>query len=365
MRKIILPLVLFVFTLFSPSEAFAQSSTDCWPTHMIRQYAKCDPSHSKCLKECSYLDTTPKRKVCFEECGRVTKLCTNQAVADYRACVNANRKELDAQEVKQLQTESSPQASPTLVSSPSPFSEENPEVSSPEEAEQPAKSAKEISDWIKDVFGDTPFSDITIEPSPIVPVRPPEITDQKLEDLKLPPITIPSLWNLLPESGYKPEPVSSGSTISSDDEPILVSPGKGGEIMHVAPDTKVTLPSDPAKSNPTIHQGTVEFKTDKPMEVNTDIVDIIVIGTHFWVTHEPGKQTLVGVYTGQVEVKTKDGKTQIVSSDGDKPAVVVVSQKLSLVKLGITGAVLLGIIGGVVFLIKKKFTSKAVSKKKR
>ena len=82
-------------------------------------------------------------------------------------------------------------------------------------------------------------------------------------------------------------------------------------------------------------------------------------------THQPGKQTLVGVYEGQVEVKTKDGKTTTVSPNGDKPGVVVISQKLSSVKLALTGLVPVVVIIGIVLFLKKKFAQKGLNKRKK
>lgn len=103
MKKLILLSILSVIALFSPSNSFAQSSTDCWPTHMIRQYSTCSPPHTKCLQECSFLDTTAERKVCFEECGRVNKLCTDKAVADYKTCVAAGKQTPTTTETKETQ----------------------------------------------------------------------------------------------------------------------------------------------------------------------------------------------------------------------------------------------------------------------
>lgn len=102
----------------------------------------------------------------------------------------------------------------------------------------------------------------------------------------------------------------------------------------------------------------VKIKNDNAKNkfgVQTDYLDLIVIGTHFWVSHDPNsKQTVVGVYEGKVEVKTKDGQTAAVTPDGDKPGVIVVSQKLSLTKLAFSGVVLAAAIGGTLLFLKKK-----------
>lgn len=102
----------------------------------------------------------------------------------------------------------------------------------------------------------------------------------------------------------------------------------------------------------------VKFKQANKKEkfgIQTDFLDLIVIGTHFWVKNDPEKkQTLIGVYEGKVEVKTKDGQVITVSPDGDKPGLVVVSRKFSPVKLVLAGLVLIATIVGAVFFLKRR-----------
>lgn len=89
--------------------------------------------------------------------------------------------------------------------------------------------------------------------------------------------------------------------------------------------------------------------------VQGDFFDLFVVGTHFWVSQSQDKKmAVVGVYEGEVEVKTSDGKTVKVAPENGEPGVLVVSQKLSVVKLAIVGLVLAGAIGGVLFLKRKK-----------
>ena len=57
-----------------------------------------------------------------------------------------------------------------------------------------------------------------------------------------------------------------------------------------------------------------------------------------------------------MEVKTKDGKTTTVSPDGDEPGVVIVTQKLLVPKLAVAGLVLAGAIGGVILVLRKRFS---------
>ena len=73
----------------------------------------------------------------------------------------------------------------------------------------------------------------------------------------------------------------------------------------------------------------------------------------------------MGVYEGEVEVKTNDGYIVKVKPDGDKPGVVVVYQKLSPIKLTIFGTVTLIIVATTVWFVKRRILSKFSKKKSR
>ncbi len=66
------------------------------------------------------------------------------------------------------------------------------------------------------------------------------------------------------------------------------------------------------------------------------------------------KLAVISVYEGEVEIKTKDGQTVKLKPDGGKPGVLVVSKKLSPVKLAIGGLALFAITGGIVWFLKRK-----------
>lgn len=118
-------------------------------------------------------------------------------------------------------------------------------------------------------------------------------------------------------------------------------------------------------------QGEMEVKvinenpTENKLNVKVDdFFDIFVIQTHFRVKYDPDKKLgVVNVYEGEVEVKTKDGKTVRVRPNGDRPGVAVVTQRLSIAKLIAVSVVLAAIIGGIFFILRKRFSSK--SNKKR
>lgn len=78
-------------------------------------------------------------------------------------------------------------------------------------------------------------------------------------------------------------------------------------------------------------------------------------GTHFWVSYSKEKKLAVtGVYEGEVEVKTNDGKSTIVSPNGGKPGIVTVTQKLSITKLVLIGMAAAVIMVGIIFYLKFK-----------
>lgn len=88
--------------------------------------------------------------------------------------------------------------------------------------------------------------------------------------------------------------------------------------------------------------------------VQGDFFDLFVVQTHFWISQSQDKKlAVIGVYEGEIEVKTKDGKTIRIKPDGDKPGVVVVSRKLSPVKLALASVVLVGIIGGIIWFLNR------------
>lgn len=92
-----------------------------------------------------------------------------------------------------------------------------------------------------------------------------------------------------------------------------------------------------------------------------------VRGTHFWVKQEEGKQfAAIGVYKGSVEVKVRGSdRSTVVSPVGDKPGVVVVTQKFSPLKITLAGAVLVIVVVGIIFFIKRRGNKTLRSKKVR
>lgn len=154
---------------------------------------------------------------------------------------------------------------------------------------------------------------------------------------------------------------------------------ESGAVVNVTPKTEIKFvkpaPGEAikeAKRMIMLNKGEIEVKVkntnpENKFEVQTEIVDLIVIGTHFWVSHDPDKKhTVVGVYEGKVEVKTKDGKTATVSPNGDpstssglgKPGIVVVSQKLSIIKIFTALGIMTLVVSSIFWFIKRKTAKK-------
>lgn len=157
--------------------------------------------------------------------------------------------------------------------------------------------------------------------------------------------------------------VPPGSIIKSRDDQVVIFPEPKGGIVVVESDSEFTVPQEQQKPSIEVQKGTIEVKVEKsppeqqaqPHEVHTEFMDLVVIGTHFWVSHEPGKQTTVGVYEGTVQVTPRGSKTATpVSPNGNKPGVIVVSQKISPIKFAVVGLLAVGIIAAVLWVFRKK-----------
>lgn len=121
-----------------------------------------------------------------------------------------------------------------------------------------------------------------------------------------------------------------------------------------------------------LEQGAVEVKvkndnlSENKFGVDAGWLGVTVSRTHFWVSKDEDKKSaIVAVYEGEVEVRIRNGKTVNVSPENGKPGVLVVSQKLSPVKVGIAGLIVVGVLGGIILLLRKRITSKVFSKKKK
>lgn len=155
-------------------------------------------------------------------------------------------------------------------------------------------------------------------------------------------------------------------------------PPDSGAVIDVSPLAEIKF-LEPSQDKQTqdlkrmikLNKGEIEVKvknanSKEKFGVQTDFFDLIVIQTHFWVSHDPDKKhTVIGVYEGQVEVTPRgSNKPILISPNGDKPGIVVITQKLSVIKLAVAGLVIVVVLVGVILFVRKRFALKGRGKKK-
>lgn len=157
-----------------------------------------------------------------------------------------------------------------------------------------------------------------------------------------------------------------GAVIKNYQDGVIIEISKGGWV-YIDPSGEVNYGTDRWRNYFDILMGTVEVKTEKnAIDAKTPNTNVKSKGTHYWVSYDPKKkETTVGVYEGEVEVQSKDGKTTTVSPSNGKPGVVIVSVKLSPVKLVLAGLVVAAVIGGAFMILRRKFSSKGFNNKKK
>lgn len=154
---------------------------------------------------------------------------------------------------------------------------------------------------------------------------------------------------------------------------VQLRPGSSGSGMFAVEEINGQI-------SPFLLLGEMEIKYGKPIEeatqkpidweqikfkVRTPNSSVTVSRTHYLVRYdEKENETTVAVLEGAVEVAPNVGKPITVAPKDGKPGVVVVTRKLSVVRLAVTGAVLAIIIGSIVLLLKRKFSFRINKKKK-
>ena len=148
-------------------------------------------------------------------------------------------------------------------------------------------------------------------------------------------------------TGADPEPTQLGYPWGPD----------AGAVISLPQGTEVELGTNTRSVK--LNQGEIEVKiqnnnSQNPFKIHSGSLTVVAPRTHFWVNKNTDKnQTVIGVYRGEVRVTTKDGQTVTVVPVGDKPGVVVVTQKLSVAKLSMVAAVVLGIIVAAAWFVKR------------
>ncbi|MBI2074616.1 MAG: hypothetical protein HYT83_02125 [Candidatus Levybacteria bacterium] len=346
MKKFILPIILVVFIfLLSPHVTYAGTDAECRPI-FDQDMKKCTENFNACIHLCGEETKKPDGDTYFnsgevysrctkrEQCSEKSSDCSAKALEDFWACRKSDKKP----DIARLKKE--------------------PEVSSNESW---LTNAQQVNDWI--ISNGLDLNIEKIETGAQLE-RTPNITQEDKEAAKKAGAKNKFYLGMsFSETGLIKLPGSSefikidkarlwdfplGSTIKAIDEPVKLF-SSDGTVIIITPGSEATLP----ETGPiNILNGTVELEGQH--DASTEFIDLFIIGTHYWITHEPTKETIVGVYQGQVKVKTKDGKVMTVEPQDGKPGVVVVAQKLSLAKLAMFGLVLAVAIGTVVLILKKK-----------
>jgi len=229
-----------------------------------------------------------------------------------------------------------------------------------EETRLVAEAIGKFADNVWKMFGEI---DATPEVKPSGYYREPQITE-KVED---------EAWKMQVPTGESVTDIpGTGDTkrYSWDSDSGAVIKSTNWEQTEVEPPT---VDNDAIIRNVKFKQDEVEVKVrnDNPSENRfkveaADFLDAVTIETHFLVSYNPDeRQSTVIVYEGKVEVKTNDGKTYVVSPVGDKPGVLIVTQKISLVKLTIVTTIVLAIVAAVMLIMKKRRLPKASKRKSR
>lgn len=381
MRKFLLLIILavsflFLFLVVFPSPSNAQAESDCRKIFDKEMY-QCLKDFNACQDACSektkkpdgtlYINSGEIYQECMKasDCHGKSSACNEQALVNFRACGKSG-KQTTATEAKK---------------------------------ETPVQDKKEpAGDRFRYAFIPE-YTFIPIED--IVSLYQFEFGDDGLSDDRSPGFAIKGGGGYTFPTEIKPFVKMEFVYLSGDEsaEPLFFAPFEDAKYINstpgpvrlgyhfggttkraelvLSPFTEVTFHLDQATSMETnitpkieLDSGEIEVKIDNTdPDRKFDVVTEILLGvsakyTHFWVSHDVNKrQSTVGVYEGEVEVKARDGKTVSIKPDGDKPGVVVVSKKLSATKLALVGLVLAAIVGGIVWLFKKKTPVKSSKKR--
>ncbi len=394
MKKFILPIIFFsIIVFFLPPEANAQTREECDKTRARASY-NCLTGWTKCYYPC--VDQTKDVKACGDTCTQAEDACDKQVNADYKTCLAAIPKSKTDSPATTVKEDTKPDASETKKETP----KQSQNTQNSNKFKLPVfvgEWFRTLSDWIS--LGEFAIglkeaaSNLTIADDAIIE----DEKEQKEWDQYY------ESYNSLKSQGLTHEQIEAtlqkprkrDVSMSLQELDALKAKLPAGEsITNVAGTTNTKLYSWEADSGALIKSTNwerIEFKQpvvdgdmttrtvkfeEGEMEVKVrnnnpainrfavdanGFFDLFVIQTHFWIDYDPAKKlAIVGVYEGQVEIKTKNGKTIKVAPDGDpstssgqgKPRVVIISRKLSPVRLALAGLVLAAIAGGVFWFVK-------------
>lgn len=401
MKKLILPIViLLIIAFFLSPKADAQSleGQDCTYENYYKESYKCLGVFNECQKAClekakgSYLDEiTPSDKysACMKssDCDGKSQACEDQAWADYQACKNASKssqnspKESEAQKETPKQNQNSQDSSEfklpvfvgewfnamvegiaikrALLGFASFVSEEMVDMF----GKAQDNNERKAREYLETLSDDYIYSMTGLRKVQLISMRP-SLSDDVVQKLVKDEEAVRKIIEAALEKPATPAEVMDVPGESD----IKVYPfGKTSVAVIESPNWENIKFKEPKKDDEVtyhvfdLEQGAVEVKVknDNPSEnkfgVDAGWLGVSVSRTHFYVYRNPdGKSAAVIVYEGEVQIKTMGGKTIKVSPENGEPGMVIITKKLSLIKLVLSGLVLVVVVGSVVFFIRRK-----------
>ncbi|MBI2338408.1 FecR domain-containing protein [Candidatus Daviesbacteria bacterium] len=411
MKKLILSIIILLTAVFFlPPKAEAQTSTDCHEV-FTKESNSCLKESTKCTNECvdkaeaAMSLTVDGGKVNLEcqrsVCDPASKTCNDQAMANFRACQDARKaKEKSVPEVEK--ETSTPvfigewfsrfsKAIDGLIVLPEAFDAvlDNKFYLAPDIPDLSELSLEEMfqGHWYpnKDEEDSYRPSTLTTEGEQkawefLPDYDPDEENITVIEgqgEIKMP--TSSDFIPITSKGGDTLQVTYLDSAVRSTSDTVQLGytwSADSGSVMNVPQWSEIKFRKPVEIKGSTSHtvelgQGEIEVKVrnNKPAEnqfgVDAGWLGVTVSRTHFWISQSKDKKlAVIGVYEGEVEVKTKDGQTVKVKPDGGKPGVVVVSRQLSVFKLAAIGVILAVITGSIIWFLKKRIKVVKFSKKR-
>lgn len=317
-----------VFLLFLSLVTAARAEMDCRKIFDQEMY-RCLTDANACRENCQEQTKKPDGSLYFNsgeiysqciktsDCDGKSTACNEQALTNFRAC---------GQPVKEVK----------------------------EEKEEKKSLAKTIDDWIME-------NDLVFDPDNELYRKQAELKEEMFakaqETWKAEMVKLQAEFLIEPKFDFLWEgewpnvkttvfDAQSGAVIKSDSWQNIYLQYLADEVTK-----KVIL-----------EQGEMEIKVinanpeaNKVTVAGGDFFDLFVIQTHFWVKYDPDKKlAAINVYEGEVEVRTKDGKSVKITPNGEDPGILLISRRPSMTKLALIGFILTAIFGGAIFLRKRK-----------
>ena len=389
------------FPITTPS----QNNKDCLDEKLASQ-AKCGDAHKTCIDACpgaQGIDLGPLSD-CLSKCSSQQDSCDTATLTVYKSCTESEKKDQEQVETKQ---NTKAQEQPKTGSIPVFIGDWFKTVSgaiwlhdwavdieailftgqNTQELANTEKALKYI-DSITDEYAQFATGQTKDQLEELLD-REPDVTDEVVNQLRQKTHDSPYVLDILKGQAQIKYPgqnswvdlkegdkIPTGSTIFTgmDTTTVLNIQDKG--VIEVLSFTELTISEkgleQAAKESKTttdirLKTGEIEVNVDQyfpssgpsgsqgwGMSIYGPYYSAAIRGTHFWVKQEKEKQfTTVGVYKGTVEVKPKGSDMPaIITPNGNKPGMIIISQKLSTTKLVIAGLAFVAVLIGIIFLAK-------------